>query len=347
MDVRLSSEQRALRESASVLVDRLGARSVSDLDDQERARKLDAAIVASGWRELRAADGEGGCWEPGSSAVEVAIVAEELGRGAADAALLGPTLAAELRRLAELPALAGSQTVALVPDLSGPALVGDVPGGAVAIDAAGSSSALALVRQPGGFALAEVALPAGGDAEVDLTRSFRAFELPASGSPLAGRRLAEADLTRWTALGLAITSADLVGVMSGALRLARDYAGTRKQFGVAVGSFQAVQHLLADALVAMEGSRTVAVHAAWAVDALPADEALAAAAVAKAYCARAARRVCETAIQVHGGIGNTWECFAHVYLRRALSSSDVLGGVGINLERVLTHQQIGGGHGPR
>ena len=85
----------------------------------------------------------------------------------------------------------------------------------------------------------------------------------------------------------------------------------------------------------MEGSRSVALHAAWAVDALPADDALAAGAVAKAYCARAARTVCETAIQVHGGIGNTWECLAHVYLRRALLSSDVLGGVGASLARVL------------
>ncbi len=149
------------------------------------------------------------------------------------------------------------------------------------------------------------------------------------------------------ALGLAITSADLVGAMQGAIRLACEYVGTRRQFGVAIGSFQAVQHLLADAQVAMEGSLSVALHASWAVDALPADEALAAASVAKAYCARAARTVCETSIQVHGGIGNTWECFAHVYLRRALASSDLLGGVGPSLARVLAHHQIGVGSGLR
>ena len=91
----------------------------------------------------------------------------------------------------------------------------------------------------------------------------------------------------------------------------------------------------------MEGSRSVTLHAAWAVDALPADDALAAAALAKAYCARAARTVCETAIQVHGGIGNTWECLAHVFLRRALLSSDLLGGVGPSLARVLAHQGVG------
>ena len=154
-------------------------------------------------------------------------------------------------------------------------------------------------------------------------------------------------MTRWTALGLALTSADLVGTMTGAVRLSVDYAAERQQYGVAVGSFQAVQHLLADAHVATEGSRSVALHAAWAVDALPADEALAATAVAKAYCARAARTVCETAIQVHGGIGNTWECLAHVYLRRALLSADVLGGVGPSLDRVLAHHGVGGGHGLR
>jgi alkylation response protein AidB-like acyl-CoA dehydrogenase len=77
------------------------------------------------------------------------------------------------------------------------------------------------------------------------------------------------------------------------------------------------------------------------VDALPAPDALAAASAAKAYCARAARTVCETAIQVHGGIGNTWDCLAHVFLRRALLSSDLFGGIGPNLERVLAARNIG------
>src|SRR3546814_16901796 len=114
--------------------------------------------------------------------------------------------------------------------------------------------------------------------------------------------------------------------MRGALQLACDYAKERHQYGTAIGSFQSIQHLLADALVAMEGTRSAALHAAWAVDALPPANAVAAGAVAKAYGARAARTVFETAIQVHGGIGNTWECLAHVYLSRALPSSDVLGG---------------------
>ena len=125
--------------------------------------------------------------------------------------------------------------------------------------------------------------------------------------------------------------------MRGAVQLSVAYAAERRQYGSAIGSFQAVQHLLADAFVAMEGSRSATLHAAWAVDALPADDALAAARGGQGVRSRAARTVCETAIQVHGGIGNTWECLAHVYLRRALLSSDVLGGAAANVERVLAH----------
>ena len=119
--------------------------------------------------------------------------------------------------------------------------------------------------------------------------------------------------------------------MEGVLDTTCEYAKERQQYGVAIGSFQAVQHLLAEAQVLVEGSISVAQYAAWAVDALPPADALEAGSVAKAYCARAARTVCETAIQVHGGIGNTWECFVHVHLRRALLSSALLGDEGHHL----------------
>ena len=135
--------------------------------------------------------------------------------------------------------------------------------------------------------------------------------------------------------------------MRGAVQLATDYAKERRQYGQPIGSFQAVQHLLADAHVATEGSRSAALHAAWAVDALPPSEAIVAASVAKAWCARAARTVCETAIQVHGGIGNTWDCLAHVHLRRALLSIDAFGGVGPSLARVVDDRLGGGDRGLR
>jgi hypothetical protein len=347
MDVRLSPEQVALRDAATQVVDRLGMHGVADLDDRERAAKLDAAVTASGWRDLRTATDDGAPW---ASAVEVALVAEELGRGLADAAFLGATMAAELRRRAGAPDGDGSETVALTADLGQPASAEDgrLPAGAVAFDASGADAALVLVSGPDGFSIGAAELePAGAGA--DLTRP--SARVRAAGAVHAvdrqSRLLQPDDVAAWRSLGLAATSADLVGVMRGALALTTDYARQRRQYGTAIGSFQAVQHLLADAFVAMEGSRSIALHAAWAVDALAGPDALAAASAAKAYCARAARSVCETAVQVHGGIGNTWECLAHVFLRRALLSSDVLGGVGPNLTRVLAARNIGAGDGLR
>ena len=343
MDVRLSSEQVALRDSAAAVVDRLGPATVADLDDVERAAKLDAAVAAAGWRELRTPSDEGSPW---ASAVEVALIAEELGRGLADAAFLGPTLAAELRRRAGAPVAPASESVALGRDLSRLAEGDDDAD--TAIDAHGARSALLHLPRDGGWRLGAMVL--GPETTgADLTR------------PVAHRReggrvvavedetrlLDTEDMVRWRSLGLAVLCADLVGTMRGALELATEYAKERKQYGATIGSFQAVQHLLADAHVAMEGSRSIALHAAWAVDAVSADKALAACSAAKAYCARAARSVCETSIQVHGGIGNTWECLAHLFLRRALFSTEVLGGVGQSLERVLAARGIGGDDGLR
>jgi alkylation response protein AidB-like acyl-CoA dehydrogenase len=346
MDVRLSAEQKTLRDSAAQLAADLGPDTAGQLDDTERAAKLDAAIDAVGWRELRAA-GEDGA--PLASAVEAAIVAEELARGLADASFLGPTLAADLRRLAGAPPAASRETVALAAGLS---RLATRPSGAsppaVAIDAAGCGSALVLVNGPAGYELGSVPV-AGAVARVDLTRSLAEVDA-ARAVPIGsqGRPLTDEDVSRWTAFAIAMTCAELVGAMAGAVWLACGYAKVRRQYGMPIGAFQAIQHKLADCLVAEEGSRSVALHAAWAADALPARDARLAAAVAKAYCSRAARSVGEAAIQVHGGIGNTWECSAHLYLRRALLASEVLGAAGASLDHVLSHY-LGeeAGHGLR
>lgn len=330
MDVRFSPEQVALRDAAAQALARLGPGTVAGLDDVERAAKLDAAVVASGWRELRATDDDGRPW---ASAVEVAIVAEELGRGCADTAFLGPVLAAELRRLAGAPDAAAAETVALTPDLGALATAGEP---AVAVDVFAGGATLVL-GPDGAPAAADVTAPGAG---VDLSRPTAPVDTTAA-RPLAGARGLTADeLDRWCALALALTAADLVGAMRGAAELSVDYAKEREQYGRAIGGFQAVQHLLADTLVHIEGARSSTLHAAWAVDALAPADALASAAAAKAYASRAALAVCETAIQVHGGIGNTWECMAHVFLRRCLLSTDVLGGVGPNLDRVLAHAGV-------
>ena len=99
--------------------------------------------------------------------------------------------------------------------------------------------------------------------------------------------------------------------------------GLMQQYGQVIGGYQAISHLLAEGLALIEGSVSILRYAAWAVDEVPPADALRIARIAKVYCGMSARTVCETAIQVHGGIGNTWECPAHVYLRRVLVASEL------------------------
>jgi hypothetical protein len=208
----------------------------------------------------------------------------------------------------------------------------------IAVDhaaAQGPVAAYVLVSEGDGYRLA-LAEADGASEGADLTRRIRSLPAGLRLRPVPGqsRRLTSDDLAAWAALGLALTSADLVGIMRGVLDVSVAYAKDRKQYGVAIGSFQAVQHLLAEARCLLEAAFSAALYPAWAVDQLSPDEARATGRVAKAYCARAARTVCETAVQVHGGIGNTWDCIVHVYLRRALLSSQWFGDDGEQLRQI-------------
>ena len=305
MDVRLTSEQRQLRDAAAKLADDLGPGSVLGLDDEARVARLERAVAQSGWRALRS---------DGASGVEVAIVAEEFGRGLVDVPFLGPVLADDLR------GQEGAQawTIAVRgADGSGRPTAGDpdetLPG-VRAIDARGADRALYV-----GDGKLFAAAVGPRRPEVDLTR----IDAGLIGEPEVLRGLSADRAARWRALAWAATAADLVGVARGAQALAVDYAKIRAQYGKTIGSYQAVAHLLAENQALIEGSISVLRHAAWAADELPVGEAVRAGRIAKVYCARAAHTVCETAIQVHGGIGNTWECLAHVYLRRALTSTEL------------------------
>jgi alkylation response protein AidB-like acyl-CoA dehydrogenase len=338
VDTRYSPEQVELRSATAAMVADLGPRTVVDLDDRDRQARLAAAGASAGWFELR---GPGDDDSPLASGVDVAIVARELGRVAADTPFLGPVVAADLARHAGAELDDGGAAVVLDPTLVDLAVVpaGDSAGG-VAVDCAGMTRAL-LVKADGDTARRIIAAPIADAAPAtDLTRALGAVTVAADTQhALIGDAVDDAAIDRSRALALTITVADLVGTMEGVLDTTCEYAKERHQYGVAIGSFQAVQHLLAEARVLVEGSFSVLQYAAWAVDAMPPGEALEAGAVAKAYCARAARTVCETAIQVHGGIGNTWECFVHVYLRRALLSSALLGDEGHHL-RALARRRL-------
>jgi len=122
--------------------------------------------------------------------------------------------------------------------------------------------------------------------------------------------------------------------MRAALDAAVDHVSSREQFGVPVGSFQAVQHLAAEAKVSLEAARGLAWYAGWAVDALAPREALAAARTAKAYCSERMREVVETSMQMHGGIAFTWESTVHVLARRGLLGRQTLGDEHEQLSRI-------------
>jgi hypothetical protein len=164
----------------------------------------------------------------------------------------------------------------------------------------------------------DITVPGTPPASVDLTKSLAGV----IESPAELAELSEEDSGRWYALALAATTADIIGAARGTHALATEYAKVREQYGSPIGSYQAVAHLLAESSALIEGSVSVARHAAWAVDELPVREAIEAGRIAKIYSARAAMTVCETSVQVHGGIGNTWECLAHVYLRRVLAATE-------------------------
>ena len=132
--------------------------------------------------------------------------------------------------------------------------------------------------------------------------------------------------------GIVALAAEQVGGADSCLRAAVEYAGSRFQFGRAIGSFQAIKHRCADMLVAVEHARSVAWHAAATLD--QPDESAVMVPVARSVCSDAFVRVAGDAIQVFGGIGFTWEHDAHLYFKRAKADSLLLGSVGSSRDRL-------------
>ncbi len=160
---------------------------------------------------------------------------------------------------------------------------------------------------------------------MDLTRKQARLEF----ADVTARRLGH-EGAGWAALGTALDqaavclAAEQVGGTQRCLEMAVDYAKIRTQFGRPIGSFQAIKHKCADMLVWTEASKSAAYHAAWAA-ASSAPDLAAAASIAKAYCSEAYFRTAAENIQVHGGVGFTWEHDAHLYFRRAKSCEVLLG----------------------
>ncbi len=160
---------------------------------------------------------------------------------------------------------------------------------------------------------------------MDQTRKLARLELDAVPARAVGdATTAPAALERMLQLAAVGLAHEEIGIAQRCLEMSVQYAKDRIQFGRPIGSFQAVKHKCADMLVAVELSKSAAHYAAWCAATLDADLPVAAA-MAKAYCSDACYSVTAETIQVHGGIGFTWEHPAHLYFKRAKSSQLLLG----------------------
>jgi alkylation response protein AidB-like acyl-CoA dehydrogenase len=131
-----------------------------------------------------------------------------------------------------------------------------------------------------------------------------------------------------------VSGAELLGLADAMIDLTAAYAKDRQQFGQPIGSFQAVKHLLAGAVVLLEFARPAVYGAAWCLD-VGAPDASRSASVAKAYASDAASEAARVALQVHGAIGYTWECDLHLYLKRTWALAEAWGSAADHRARVL------------
>jgi alkylation response protein AidB-like acyl-CoA dehydrogenase len=166
---------------------------------------------------------------------------------------------------------------------------------------------------------------------MDLTRKIYSVNF----SNTAAERLAGniAGLQRALNIATAALAAEMTGGMQRVLETAVAYAKTRKQFGKPIGIFQAVQHMCADMYLETESARSAAYYAAWALEE-NAPDAPAAVSIAKMYASDSSRTVGNRGIQVHGGMGFTWENDIHLYYRRAKASETMLGDATFHRERI-------------
>jgi alkylation response protein AidB-like acyl-CoA dehydrogenase len=141
-------------------------------------------------------------------------------------------------------------------------------------------------------------------------------------------------------LALAVLSAEQVGACERLLEIATDYARTREQFGRPIGSFQAIKHKCADMLVELEWARSASQAALEAVDGELAGETGWRASMAKAVCSEALRNAAHANVQIHGGIGFTWEDSAHLYLRRARTDEVLFGKPAEHWDRLAAEAKI-------
>lgn len=307
MDFDLSPDQREIKDVAREL---LTARSpMAKVREAAEAAEYDGALwselVALGWPGIAVAQEHGG---QGLGAVELAVLAEELGYACAATPFLSTATAAAVIQAAGT----DEQRARWLPGLTSGELRAGIGTRELAADAAGAAVVVVL---DGDEAQLVVAPETEDFVSIDPTRRFAT--VAGEGAPLgpgAAERIRAA------------VAAEVVGVCQRALDMTLSYVKERKQFGVSVGSFQAVAHRCAEMLLHTESARSTAYYAAWAADADP-QLLPEAAALAGAAAAAGGQLVTASAIQMHGGIGFTWEADVHWLYKRTQLDAALLGGV--------------------
>jgi alkylation response protein AidB-like acyl-CoA dehydrogenase len=292
----------AARDFLSAAASPAAARAM--LDEGAGVQPGRAELVKSGFATITIPSSGGG---GGGAVLDLAVVAEQAGR-----LLAGPSLVSFARAAVLLDGDASR-----LADLAGGDMAVAVVDGGPVLDAVGADTFLALrdgalVCGPGTVTAHE---------PIDPTRGL--------GDVILGETTVVApDATelwqRGERVGRTILAAEGLGAAARVLEIGLEYAKQRHAFGRAIGSYQAVKHLLVDSYVEVEQLRSLVWWAAWAADHAP-DELPLASAAAKAAAATTLEHAAETVIQVHGGIGFTWEHDAHLYWRRSKVDRFLLG----------------------
>ena len=373
MNFGFSEEQEMLRDATRRFLDNecpsSFVRKMME-DDSAHATELWKKVAEQGWPAILIDEAHGGV---GGSFLDMVVILEEMGRSLLPGpflatALLGtPAILAggsDEQKNAILPGVAAGETILSLAlaeqsgryDAGGMALAATpkgedflLSGEKFFVPDAHVADQIVVVARTGQGATAEdgislfvVDAKAPGVAitqlkTVDMTRrqchvAFQDVAVPAAqvlgqvgaGWPIVQRTLDQA---------MAGLCAEMVGTGQQALDMAVAYAKERVQFGKPIGSFQAVKHKCVDMMVQVENARSLTYYAAWTVDEnVP--EARQAVPMAKAYCSDMCKTVTSEAIQVHGGIGFTWEHDMHLFYRRGLASEAAFGSAPVHREVV-------------
>jgi alkylation response protein AidB-like acyl-CoA dehydrogenase len=325
MNFDFSDDQQAIKRTAKeLLATRFTLEKVRELAEAERYDD-DAwrELSGLGWPGIFVGEEHGG---QGLGVIELVILMEELGYSLAPLPFFSNAAAglalqhagSEEQRERWLPGIASGEARGTVGLSSN--------GEAALVPDADSAEVIVLLDGDSGVVLEAGAAELEPLETIDSTRRFARVR-GGSGEPLEG--------DSGPALDRIVTAlaAELTGVAQRAMEMAVEYARERKQFGRPIGSYQAVSHRCAQMLLETECARSTTYYAAWTADSEPESLPLAAS-MAKAYASDAGWRVGASSLQVHGGIGFTWEHDLHFFLKRARTDGHMFGSASEHRERV-------------